>query len=189
MALDCYLTTILQSNHTGLSGSMKSSLALKLIEKLHEDTKQKVYVHELVTDDNATTRTILTHTHKKCRLSRNVPQPVFLADPCHRVKAMVKPIFARVSKTKDLNRIRNIDAMRIKKYTSYHIMQNRQDNLEKFVANATAPIEHLFNNHIYCDSSWCWSREIEDKVDEIISMRNKKKVKIQTTFEHDIHAV
>jgi hypothetical protein len=163
-------------NHSGSSGSMESSLALKLIEQLHDETNQKAFVNELVTDDDATTRTILTHKHKKCRLPMNIPQPVFLADPCHRVKAMVKPIFARVSKTKNMNNIRNIDAMRIKKYTSCYIMQNRQGCFKKFVANATAPIEHLFNNHIYCDSSWCWSREIEDKVHEIISMRNNKKV-------------
>ena len=56
-------------------------------------------------------------------------------------------------------------------------MQNRQGDLKKFVANATAPIEHLFNTHI--DSSWCWSREIEDKVEEIISIRNEKNCKIK----------
>ena len=63
----------------------------------------------------------------------------------------------------------------------------RQGCLKKFVANETAPIEHLFNNDIYCDSSWCWSREIENKVHEIISMRNKNKVRkktIQTDDEH-----
>ena len=50
-------------NHKGSSGSMESSLALKLIENLYANTGKTAFVHELVTDDATTTRTILTHTH------------------------------------------------------------------------------------------------------------------------------
>ena len=30
--------------------------------------------------------------------------------------------------------------------------------------NALAPVEHMFDNHIHCDASWCWSKEVQDKV-------------------------
>ena len=61
--------------------------------------------------------------------------------------------------------------MCIKKYTSFYIMQNRQGDFKKFVENARAPIEHLFYEHAYCDASWCWAKDIEQKKNEIIQNR------------------
>lgn len=69
---------------------------------------------------------------------------------------MCKSIFATVSDTKDPNKCKIVDATRIKRYTSYYIRQNRPGPLLDFIANAKAPIEHLFNDHTWCSSSWCW---------------------------------
>ena len=113
---------------------------------------KKTFIGEMVTGDDSTMRTVLTHNEKKGRLAPDVPPPKFLADPGYRVKVMVKPIFTKVSKTKAINRIKNIDAIRIKKYTSCYIVQNREGDFKKFVANVLAPIEHLFNEHSYCDA-------------------------------------
>ena len=155
---------------------MESALALSMVQDTYRETYQKAFIAEMVTDDDSTMRAVLSHHDKKGKLSNDVPAPRFLADPGHRVKVMVKGIFAKVSKTKAINKIKNIDAMRIKKYTSCYIIQNREGDFKKFVANALAPIEHLFNEHTYCDAEWCWSKEMDDKVHELLSTKTKSKV-------------
>ena len=72
-----------------------------------------------------------------------------------------------VSITKNPDEIKNIEALRLKKYTGCYISKNRTGDFEQFVRNAKAPIEHLFGNHQFCDKSWCWSREIENVRQEI----------------------
>ena len=82
---------------------------------------------------------------------------------------MCKPIFAMVTGTKDPDKCKTVDATRIKRYASYYIRQNRSKPLAVFVKNAKAPIEHLFNDHTWCDSSWCWSKDVNEKKDQILS--------------------
>ena len=55
------------------------------------------------------------------KLSDSIMQPIFLADPSHRIKVMCKPIFAMISGTKDPDKCKSVDAKRIKRYTSYYI--------------------------------------------------------------------
>ena len=62
--------------------------------------------------------------------------PIFLADPSHRIKVMLKPIFAMVTDTKDPDKCKAVDAARIKRYASYYIRQNREKPLAEFVKNA-----------------------------------------------------
>ena len=162
-------------NHSGSSGSMESKLALCMVTDICRETNGAANVGELVTDDDSTMRANLKHktNNNKGKLDDNVPEPTFLADPGHRVKVMVKKLFARVSKNKDPNKIKNIDALRIKKYTACYITQKRTGDFGDFVRNALAPVEHMFDNHIYCDSSWCWSKEVQDKVHRILLDRKK----------------
>ena len=42
-----------------------------------------------------------------------------------------------------------------------------------FVNNAKAPIEHLFNDHTWCDSLWYWSKKIEDKKNRVSLIEEK----------------
>ena len=82
---------------------------------------------------------------------------------------MCKPVFAMISKTKYPDKCKTVNTTRIKRYTSYYIHQNCTKPLLDFVANAKAPIEHLLNDHSWCDSSWCWSKKIEDNKQNIVS--------------------
>ena len=68
--------------------------------------------------------------------------------------------------------------MRIEKYTSCYIMQNWQGNFKEFAANAQTPIEYLFDEHAFCDVSWCWAKETDEKVEEIMSIRRPNSVRI-----------
>ena len=119
-----------------------------------------VYVEEIVTDDDSTMRSHCKNKKNGGNLPDEIPQPIFLADPSHRIKVMCKPIFAMVSNNKDPDQCKLIDATRIKRYTGYYIRQNRNKSIDEFIRNARAPIEHLFNNHEFCNLSWCWAKDL-----------------------------
>ena len=105
-------------NHNGSSGSMEAIVALDLTTDVHTNSKGKVFIEALVSDDDSTMRMLLKHkdNHPKGKLSCMIPQPTFLADPSHRIKVMAKPFFKMVTKTKDPRKCKTIDALRIKKY-------------------------------------------------------------------------
>ena len=50
-------------NHKGSSGSMEIQLALKIPHNLYEKALAKIHVSKMETDDDATTRSLLSHTH------------------------------------------------------------------------------------------------------------------------------
>ena len=103
-------------NHEGSSGSMEAKLALSLTEFLFDETQGCVYLNEIVSDDDSTMRLLLQHetSNDKDKLPPYIPEPDFLADPSHRIKVMAKPFFKMVTKTKDPNKCKMIDALRIK---------------------------------------------------------------------------
>jgi hypothetical protein len=149
-------------NHFGSSGAMESTLALKLTKQIFEDSKHRVYLEEIVTDDDSTLRSHLQNEHKGGKLPDMIPQPKFLADPSHRIKVMISPIFKLVTKTKDPSKCKNLDALRLKKYTGCYFSQSRNKPLKEFISSALAPVEHLFNSHTWCDPSWCWAKSLDD---------------------------
>ena len=163
-------------NWSGSSGAMEAALAFDFVIKIDEMFKGLVYIKEIITDDDSTMRAHLKNITNGGKLPDHILQAIFLADPSHRVKVMCKPIFAMVTNTKDPDKCKNVDATRIKRYTSYYIRQNRSRPLVEFVANAKAPIEHLFNDHSWCDASWCWSKELQEGTHKIVSVLTKRKV-------------
>ena len=147
---------------------MEAALALELVLRLETMFGGVVYIREIVTDDDSTMRSHLKQKKNGGKLPDRTITPIFLADPSHRIKVMLKPIFAMVTDTKDPDKCKAVDATRIKRYTSYYIRQNRELSLDKFVKNARAPIEHLFNDHTWCDESWCYSKELQVNKDRIV---------------------
>ena len=83
----------------------------------------KITYKKLVSDDESTMRSLLQHpsNHEKGQLPEKIPQPLFLADPYHRIKLMSKPFFKIVANTKDPNKCKMIDVLRIKKYLGCYI--------------------------------------------------------------------
>ena len=135
---------------------MEAKLALRLTEQMYDKKNGKVYLQQIVSDDDSTMRSLLQHkkNNDKGLLSTNIPQPVFMADPSHRIKVMSKPFFKMVTTTKDPSKCKIIDALRIKKYLGCYIYKNRTLPLNEFVKKGRAPVEHLFNCHEWCDSEW-----------------------------------
>ena len=85
-----------------------------MVTDICKGTNGAANVGKLVTDDDSTMRANIKHkiNSNKGKLDVDEPEPMFLVDPDHRVKVMVKKLFARVS-----NKTKNIKTLRIKKYT------------------------------------------------------------------------
>ena len=80
-----------QNYKTGLSKVMEASAALELVINLHE---RGISVQFIVSDDNSIIRAHLQHTgNDKGKLPLHVPKPVFLCDPSHWIKVIVKEVF------------------------------------------------------------------------------------------------
>ena len=74
---------------------METELALGLATELHSLSRGRVFLHTIVSDDDSTMRSLLKHkkVDLKGKLPEDIPEPIFLADPSHRVKVMAKPFF------------------------------------------------------------------------------------------------
>ena len=82
---------------------------------------------------------------------------------------MCTPIYKMITSTKDPKKCKKIDFLRVKKYTSCYIYQNRNAPLEDLIKRARAPIEHLFNVHEWCDPEWCWAKSLGDDQEKMMS--------------------
>ena len=96
-------------NHKDGSGAMESSLALTLTIGMFEKSKQKVCISKIVTNYDSTMQAHIKNLRNGGKIPDHIPQPEFLADPSHRVKVMVKPIFKLVSSVKDPIRLSKQD--------------------------------------------------------------------------------
>ena len=132
----------------GSSGTIESTLARKLTKKIFEESEHRVYLYKTVTDDDSTLRSHLQNECNGGKPPNMIPQPKFWTDPSHRIKAMIAPIFKLVSKMKYPLKCKNLDVLRLKKYTGCYFSQSRNKPLNEFIAGALALVEHLFNSHI-----------------------------------------
>ena len=76
--------------------------------------EHRVYLEEIVTDDDSTLRLHLQNACNGGKLLNIIPQPKFLADSSHGIKVMMSPMFKLVTKMKDPSKCKNIDALRLK---------------------------------------------------------------------------
>ena len=77
-------------NYSGSSKAMESDAALNLYESLFYDSKKKIVLKSIVSDDDSTMRALLKHpkNHKRGKLNPEIPEPSWLADPSHRKREL-----------------------------------------------------------------------------------------------------
>ena len=167
---------VCNTNHTGSSGGMEARLCRQMLEEVYVGSDGMMEVKDLVTDDDSTLRDHCSSAENGGKLRPGMGQPKFLADPTHRTKVMSRPIFNLVQGTKNPDEIKMIDALRLKKYISCYILQNRNGDFDKFVANAKAPVEHLFDNHEFCDESWCYAKELTCRTEQLVVQSQTQQV-------------
>ena len=155
-------------NYDGSSGGMESDGLLLLIKKLKERTNGEVYLDYIVTDDDTKMKKYITHAQYKERgwknhggsLPSDIPEPNWFADPTHRAKCVAGAFFEMTKGAKTDIRATKLDALRMKKYYSYFIKQNCTKEMEWLLEHAMAPLDHLFDNHHLCDSTWCHKKKV-----------------------------
>ena len=142
---------------------MESRVALDFAKDLFNESSQRLFIEHLVTDDDSTIRSLLSHSNESPRgkLPEEIPTPIFLADPGHRVKVMTKPIFASIKHNKDQMSCKKIDALRLKKYIGCFVSKSHNLPIDDFCRVSKAPVEHLFNCHEWFDPSWCWQKNYQ----------------------------
>ena len=137
--------------------AMEADAALALVEKLYKRHGHKYYCEALVTDDDSSMRAIVCHPSPKGkgRLPLHIPEPRWLADPSHRTRVVARAIFALAALRQDLSECQQVDALRFKKYFGYMLKQARELTMSDITTRSIAVLEHLFDNHLFCDTEWC----------------------------------
>jgi hypothetical protein len=151
-------------NHEGSSKSMEPLSTCEIATRLYRrnveggnnDSNCKVYVDQLLTDDDSTTRSNMapvgTRKKDKGRLPPDVPQPTkFLTDPSHRTRVYAGHFFKLVNH----HGMKPGHALRFKKYFAFAVHQYNHEDLPRFRNRMKASVEHVFNNHEFCDNLWC----------------------------------
>ena len=68
---------------------------------------------------------------------------------------VAKLVYLLASLTNSVNTYTKVDAIRFKKYYGYMIKNNRMKKISEIMLASNTVIEHLFDNHKYCDERWC----------------------------------
>ena len=147
-------------NFTGSSKAMEAHAALSLVKELDEESDSRLYVEAFVTDDDTSIRALLNHDLSKNKTGKgklplHIPVPRWLADPSHRTRVVARVIFGLVTLRAGDGELKKVDALRFKRNYGYMLKQCRELTLEEFKIKVYCVIEHMFNNHLLCDSKWC----------------------------------
>ena len=192
-------THICTRNHFGSSKSMEADVILELCVELWD--KKDVGLGCIVLDDDTTIRSNLKHSleekvekkimredewplnkkgkRKSCsgRLPLHVKEPTFLSDPSHWKKTVGKHLYHMANLPKYKSKVTKELASKLMTAYGYMLFNIRHLDWNKdrklVMDKAKAPLEHRFNNHVYCDPSWCRSK------------RAANEGKIYTAPEHD----
>ena len=176
-------------NHQGSSKSMECEAIYLMVKDSFYN--QQFTCSVIVSDDDSTMRSNLKHSweekikkgkmtmdewpkternHPKKdngRLPIDIPEPSFLADFNHRVKTVGKSVYALATLPKRDSNVTKPIAERIKTYWGTMLKQVRylkwEEEREKIERKVLAPIEHLFQNHEYCDEQWCYVLQAQKK--------------------------
>jgi hypothetical protein len=170
-------------NHTGTSGSMEPAGCLELVVAVYE--KHHVTIRKLCCDDDTSIRAdclwsnadyllnnntdILRQVPKRAgrnkgklqprpdkgKLPAHVPEPLFVADPNYRRKALTGILIvlntAMVDEKLTMTRMHST---RIGKNFAYMARTLKDRPIHEFADAAKTVLEHHFDNHQYC-GDWC----------------------------------
>ena len=147
-------------NFDGSSSSMESSGLLYLVKEIFWKSNGEIIFGRFIIDDDTTMKKVMSHpyclprgkVYKGGILPKQIPVPEWFCDPNHRSKCVGKMVFDLVAKNKGINKL---DALCLKKYYQYFIKQNRSKGLSYLMEYKWCPLEHLFDNHEFCESTWC----------------------------------
>ena len=103
---------------------------------------------------------------KKLTVKKNFNVQVqdnFLADLNDRIKTSMKPIFSFGKQAKNYTSCTTSLAKSIKKNWGEMLKQNRNKSLKDLMENAKSVLEHSYDCHVKCDSSWCYCKRAQEE--------------------------
>ena len=173
---------IFRKNYSGSSKSMEVQAILELTIQMWQE--KNCCIGTIVSDDDTTMSLQLQHSYKEKvatgkmtneqwpktnngnkkadngRLPLHIPPPTFLADPNHRNKGVGKQLYAMANAARKISTIDKQLAMRLKDDWGLFIKQvqnlNIETDKEEILCRENAPVEHVFDNHCFCDPKWCY---------------------------------
>ena len=156
-------------NYVGSSKGMEATAALEMVVEVWDNFNGNIYIKIIVSDDDSTiwAKVSCPTTNEHGMLPYKVIEPIFKADPGHRIKSMAKPMFFFSKAPKSVSDIEMSDAMQYRMYIGCCIKKNRHLPLAQFAIKMKAPVEHMFGSHEFCDKEWCWAVQIEETKLEI----------------------
>jgi hypothetical protein len=164
-------------NYDGSSKGMEATAALEMVKRLCKHEEVQVYVKEMVLNDDASTRALLTHCLKELadfvlgfewpkdsagkrnmkqvgKLPVDHPVIFFLADLMHRIRCFNKHVFGLALAPQSTSTCTMVDAYRLKRNFGYWILSYHTMTFDIFREKSKAVVEHHFNNHTHC-GDWC----------------------------------
>lgn len=175
-------------NHVGSSKAMEVDSILEMLTDAWDN--RSFGISTIVADDDTTMIANLKHSYKEevssgmmkpedwprtaggnkkadnGRLPIRVPSPQHKADPSHRKKVIGKRLYALAMLPNSVAPVDKIDAEKIKCCWGYMLSSLRTmdpiKDKKEIVRKAKAVLEHRFNNHRFCDKSWCYYLQSKD---------------------------
>ena len=199
------------NNHSGSSKSMESEAILHMCEECYNH--KGFFVKTICADDDTTMKKVLRHNYDQLvkdgvmtkadkpkkssgKLDFAVPEPSFLADFNHRVKSVGRAIYELAKMKLADSTVNKETAKRIKLYWSQMLNQLRDLSIEKdwklIEKIVRAPVDHIFNNHEYCDIAWCYAKQAAHNNQQYLPAKNRPfycKNKDKKMYEQLIKAV
>ena len=202
-------------NHVGSSGSMEPQAILDMVVDLYD--RKSVVTDTIITDDDSSikaklkwsnedymmnNKTTVRPTHvtragnvvprpDKGGLPGYIPEPKFLADPNHRKKTLRGVLYGVLKKrVAERHGLTKVDVIRLVNNFAYMIrtLHQLEDSDAVRVDAAKAVLEHHFDNHKYCSTSFCKRKNMtpeERKADTEKIYRCPKKDAKLYSFLHD----
>jgi hypothetical protein len=144
---------------------MESDAVVAMCVAIHKQFDGKVYISNFISDDDASTRKLLTNSDGNPHLPSDFTTPTFLADLKHRIKCLAKPVFGLASLSKKISRVTRADALRIKRNYAWYLkscIQSKQCDFKQFQDGCKASLHHHFGEHHWCSSDWCWAKKLDE---------------------------
>ena len=116
-----------------------------------------LYLKTIVVNNDSSIRALLKHRlcNPKRKLPADILEPEWLVDPSYLTKVVAKPIYLISLLSKDSCSSTKVDVIQCEKCFGYMIKTNRSKSFSEIMRAYKAVVEHLLDNHEFCDEKWC----------------------------------
>jgi hypothetical protein len=168
------------ANFEGSSGSMESAALVQIAHTLMD--VEHVILGTIISDDDSSMRAQMKWSNADWMINNNTseppqvltkngtakirpdrgqlrqeyPEPEWLNDPSHRGKKLAGDLRGIEKQALKVSKgINKVDCIKLQCNFNYMVKQLKDAPESEWVNRGIAVLEHHFENHVYCDGSWC----------------------------------